>query len=235
MVALELAEVAAGFPLAASFAIAGGFTALREGRRRQAMHELRRPLQVLALSLPENSAAAERLDSSLRMTAAAAARLERTINGEKTIEPPTPVPLRETVTAVVGRWQAVAKLAERSLDLRWEAGESRVSGSEFELGQAVDNLISNAYEHGTGPVRVEVQATAGVLRVAVRDAGSCDSGLPPAGGWGIRGWIGGRARHGHGLRVVRRVAARHGGRFRLRRGERGTEAMLELPLTGAGR
>src|SRR3954447_25761137 len=55
--ALELAEVAAGLPMAASFALAGGLTTLREGRRRSslnaAMHELRRPLQVLTLALPD--------------------------------------------------------------------------------------------------------------------------------------------------------------------------------------
>jgi len=45
--------------------------------------------------------------------------------------------------------------------------------------------------------------------------------------------LAGRRRHGHGLRIVRRVAARHGGSFRLRRSPSGTEACLELPLSGA--
>ena len=52
---MELAEIAAGLPLAASFALAGGINTLREGRRRaalnEAMHELRRPLQALSLAL----------------------------------------------------------------------------------------------------------------------------------------------------------------------------------------
>ena len=42
--------------------------------------------------------------------------------------------------------------------------------------------------------------------------------------------LSGRRRHGHGLPVVRRVAAAHGGRFVLRRSEQGSLAVLELPL-----
>jgi nitrogen fixation/metabolism regulation signal transduction histidine kinase len=42
--------------------------------------------------------------------------------------------------------------------------------------------------------------------------------------------LSGRNRRGHGLPVVRRIAADHGGRFVLRRSEQGSLAMLELPL-----
>ena len=45
----------------------------------------------------------------------------------------------------------------------------------------------------------------------------------------------GRRRHGHGLAVVRRVAAEHGGRFVLRHSAAGTEAVLELPLLAGAR
>jgi signal transduction histidine kinase len=238
-VPVELAPLAAGFPLAASFAIAGGISALREGRRRsalnEAVHELRRPFQVLALSLPEEAEAGERLDSSLRMAAAAIDRLDQTINGDRAIAGTVPVPLRLTVVALLERWQPLAKLVERPLDLRWSAGNALVSGSPTELEQAVDNLISNAYRHGTGRVVVEARLEAGCLRVAVRDGGAR---LPTPGrptGPAIRGRITGRARHGHGLRVVRRVAARHGGCCHLRRGTAGTEAVIELPVIGAGR
>ena len=73
--------------MAASFAMAGGITAFREGRRRsslnEAIHELRRPLQALALSLPRRLARAEAMRSALQMAAAAVDRLEREINGER--------------------------------------------------------------------------------------------------------------------------------------------------------
>jgi signal transduction histidine kinase len=238
-VPLDLAPLAAGFPLAASFAIAGGITAFREGRRRsalnEAVHELRRPLQVLALSLPGDPEADERVDCSLRTAAAAIERLDQAINGERRIEDEVPVLLEQTVAALVERWQPVAKLAGRPLELRWAAGDSLVSGSLSELERAVDNLISNAYEHGTGPVAVEAQVEAGLLRVTVRDGGARVPASPRPGGSAIRRRIDGRARHGHGLRIVRRAAARHAGRFRLCRGSAGTEAAIELPLLGARR
>ena len=103
MVALELAQVVAGFPVAASFAIAGGITALREGRRRaslnEAVHELRRPLQVLALSLPAEPTAAGGVGSSLRLVAAAVDRLEREINGGDTLDASVPIDLGQVVEA----------------------------------------------------------------------------------------------------------------------------------------
>jgi signal transduction histidine kinase len=39
-----------------------------------------------------------------------------------------------------------------------------------------------------------------------------------------------RGRRGHGLRLVARVVADHGGRFMVHRGSRGTVVALELPL-----
>src|SRR3954469_19252717 len=83
--AVELAEVAAGLPVAASFALAGGITSLREGRRRtllnEALHELRRPLQILSLALPDSSPRAAHVESSLELATVALERLDREING----------------------------------------------------------------------------------------------------------------------------------------------------------
>lgn len=237
--ALELAQVAAGFPLAASFAIAGGIAAFREGRRRatlnEAVHELRRPLQALALSLPEDSRATDPLDSSLRLAAAAVDRLECEINGRRLSSRSTPVPARPFIEAAVERWQARALRASRPLDLCWRAGSPLVRGGEIELGQAVDNMISNAFEHGRGEVTLEVRETGGSLRVAVLDSGGFVSAPRRAGRWRLRTRISGRSRHGHGLRVVRRTAGLYGGSFQLRRSRQNTEARLELPLAGEAR
>jgi signal transduction histidine kinase len=233
--ALELAEIAAGLPLAASFAMAGGITALREGRRRsslnEAMHELRRPLQGLALALPADRSTREAVESSLRMAAAALERLDREINGEAAATASTSVRLRPLVESAVGRWRGRAAREGGSLTLRWSAGEQEVRGDAIELAQAVDNLISNAIEHGGARVVVDVRADRGILRLTVRDggAGGCSGHRARA---RLRDRLGGRARHGHGLRIVRRVAARHGGSFRLRRSARGSEARLDLPLIG---
>lgn len=236
---LELAEVVAGFPVAASLAIVSGISALREGRRRaslnEAVHELRRPLQVLSLSLPADSVAPPSLESSLRLAAAAVDRLEREINGEMTMLALKSLPVRRVVEASVERWRSYAALADRPLTLDWKAGEPTLQGDEIEFERMLDNLISNAFEHGEGEVSLEVQEAGGLLRVTVRDSGTLISPLRRRNArWGWTG-LGGRSRHGHGLRIVRRAATRQGGAFRLCGIPGGTEARLELPLDGGVR
>lgn len=234
--ALELAQVAAAFPLAASFAIAGGITALREGRRRaalnEAVHELRRPLQVLALLLPADPASAGSLNSSLQLAAAAVDRLESEINGGGSPGLMASVSLRPVVEAAVGRWRGRAAYTQRPLNLSWRASDPRLQGDELELSRAVDNLISNAFEHGTGEVTVEVRENGDSLCLAVLDSGSPLVPSPKLERSGFRARVSGRGRHGHGLRIVRRAAGRHGGSFQLRRSPQGAEARLELPLAG---
>lgn len=237
--ALELAELAAGLPMAASFAMAGGIAAIREGRRRsslnEAMHELRRPLQALALALPGDSSAAAAAESSLRMAVAALEQLDREVNGEPPPLVEVRVPLRPLVESVVERWRNQAKLSGGALDLCWGAGESDFCGDPTELVRALDNLISNALRHGGGEIKVEVRADAGVLRLAVFDSGAATFGSKDRGRPALRDRLTGRARHGHGLRIVRRLAADHGGSFRLRRGPGLTEARLELQRSGVVR
>jgi signal transduction histidine kinase len=236
--ALELAEIAAGLPMAASFAVAGGISTFREGRRRaslnEAMHELRRPLQVLALSLPADTSEGEACDSSLRMATAALEKLDREINGQAGEESPEPFAARALLEGAVGRWGQPAALRGRGLQLLWRASEARVTGCEVELAQALDNLINNAIEHGAGKVTIEGREIGDRLRLAVRNS----DGSPPTRGKrerpDLRQRIGGRHRHGHGLRVVARIAADHGGNLHLLRFKGGTEARLELPLYRAG-
>lgn len=231
---VEIAEIAAGLPVAVSFAMATGVSALRDGRRRasqnEALHELRRPLQILTLALPEDSSAG----GSLRMAAAAADRLDREINGGGEARLEARVRLRPIVEAAVERWRWRAGRDGCRLTLRWAAADVYLLGDELGLVQAVDNLINNALEHGGSEVRVEVRERADLLRLSVRDrGGSAALAAARRGSFGSR--LGGRARHGHGLRIVRRVAARHGGSFQLLHSADETEARLELPLAGGGR
>lgn len=223
---VELAEVAAGLPLAASFALAGGITTLREGRRRsalnEAMHELRRPLQVLTLALPSSGLTDEAVDSALLLAADALGRLDREINGVSAEEVFSPVPIRLLVDECVGRWENQADLLERKLRMEWKGGDPLVEGNRFELAQAMDNLISNAFEHGRGSVTVQVASGEGRVAIRVMDEGAA-LGAP---GRSIRD----RRRHGHGLRVVRRTAATHGGDFEFKRSPEGAVACLQLPL-----
>jgi signal transduction histidine kinase len=227
--ALELAEVAAGLPVAASFALAGGLTTLREGRRRsalnEAMHELRRPLQVLSLSLPARSQAAGEVESSLMLATVALERLDREINGTSLEEPVTEVSVDGLVDEAVRRWKNTAARSGCSLHKEWNGPEAYVAGTRFALAQALDNLLSNAIEHGTGMVRIGWRREGGWVCIAVSNPG----GSPPSRTSRLRR-RGGRCRHGHGLRVVDRVARQHGGSFSLRSTRAGARASLRLPL-----
>jgi signal transduction histidine kinase len=222
-VIVELAEIAAGLPVAVSFALAGGITGLREGRRRsslnEAMHELRRPLQTLSLALPTSSPASPAVDSSLRLAAEALTRLDCEINGTSPADAHARLSPRSLLEESVLRWRAQARLAGAGLELVWRAGGVSIEGDRAELAQAVDNLISNAIEHGGGEVRIEGRKAGAWLSIAVTDSGGAPGSPRPR-----------PRRRGHGLRVVARTAHSHGGSFSLRRHERGMEASLRLPL-----
>ena len=232
---LELTELAAGLPMAASFAMAGGISALREGRRRsalnEAIHELRRPLQAIALTAPPPPEQAKAFESSLRMAAAAVDRLDREINGGPAPDAIDTVHLRELVESAVRRWEVAASLADRAMNLKCVVGDPELLGDRIEISQAVDNLISNAVAHGEGEVAVEVRTAAGLARVIVVNRKKVPASSRGA-ARGLGGRISGRARHGHGLRIVQRAAARHGGSFRLCDRDGVYEAMLDLPLRG---
>jgi signal transduction histidine kinase len=131
----------------------------------------------------------------------------------------------------VRRWKARASLGGGSLALRWRAGRAVVIGDRVELAQALDNLIVNAIEHGGPAVSVDARPHRGRVRIVIADSGraarpEARRDTPAE----VIARLSGRHRRGHGLAVVRQVAASHRGRFALRRSERGSLALLELPL-----
>jgi|GEM_PF-571596 len=221
--------------------------AVRDGRRRTALnerlHELRRPLQALALMAPRGAAPGAG-DGPVEMAAAALAALEREINGERGAGATAVVALRPLLEAARRRWRAQAAMFGASLALRWDADEAAVEGDRLELAAAIDNLIANALEHGGGRIELAADLAGDRICLAVVDSGNGAGrrarerdallkGRDARRRRDARGPFGrltGRARHGHGLRLVRRTAARHGGGFALHKGERGTSAVLELPL-----
>lgn len=235
----NLSAIAAGWPLALSMAVVVTAQGLRAGRRRgalnEALHELRRPLQAIALAAGQGPAELPGLESSVRLATAALDQLDREINGGTPKSASDVLAVRPLLEAAVSRWKARASLAGGSLALRWRAGDALVHGDRSWLAQALDNLIVNAIEHGGPAITVEAYLRSGSLLVSVADSG-CASRLEPRSETPaevVRGLLGGR-RHGHGLAVVRRVAAAHDGRFALRCSEQGSRAVLVLPLAAAG-
>jgi signal transduction histidine kinase len=236
--ALELAELGGSWPVAASLAAALTARGVATGRRRsalnEALHELRRPLQALALSAGPRGEAG--LDSMLRMAVVALERLDCEINGEGAgAAPRSLLSLEPLVRDAAARWRARAGARGPTVSLCWEAGEATLHGDRGALERALDNLLANAIEHGGPQITVGAVRADGVLRVSVSDSGRSPNGRARDGRarQALAG-LSGRRRRGHGLRVVRRVAAEHGGEFALRISAEGAVASLELPLAGGG-
>jgi signal transduction histidine kinase len=227
--AVELAQIAAGLPVVASFALAGGITSLREGRRRtalnEAMHELRRPLQVLSFALPSDPHKSARVESSLDLATVALERLDREINGGALEKVLSDVSVNALIDAAVQRWKSQA--ADSGIELRreWNGPETFVQGDRIELAQALDNLLSNAIEHGRGEVRVGWRREGSAVCIAVVN-GQARTPVKV----NRRRRRGSRSRRGYGLRVVARIARSHGGSFTLQPFRDGVRASLQLPL-----
>jgi signal transduction histidine kinase len=104
--------------------------------------------------------------------------------------------------------------------------------------------VSNSLEHGGPRIELAADFVGGRICLAVVDSGSGAGRRARERDALVRGrearrwreWraplgrLSGRARHGHGLRLVRRTAERHGGTFALHQGAHGTSAVLELPI-----
>jgi signal transduction histidine kinase len=229
----ELAQIVAGWPLAISMAATVAGQDVNNGRLRsalnEALHELRRPLQAVALANGPRAAVAA--EDPIDLAAAALERLDREINGGSFMPARSTVEARSLVQAAVGRWQARVKLCDGSLELRWNAGTTFVLGDRRALAQALDNLIVNAIEHGGPSIVVSARRRERWLRIAVVDSGR--SARPrsrrnsPA---QVVARLAGRQRRGHGLVVVRRIASMHDGRFILHRSAHGSTAVLEVPM-----
>jgi signal transduction histidine kinase len=221
--------------------------ALREGRRRtilnERLHEVRRPLQALALMATPAGRGEHGDEGPVEMAAAALLRLELEINGGRPAAGRATIAVRPLLEAAARRWRAQAALRGGALEVRWRAAEAAIVGDRFGLAAALDNLIANALAHGGPRIELTADLLDGRICLAVVDSGSgagrrAREREAAARGraarrrraFGPMGRLSGRARHGHGLRLVRRTAARHGGTFALHLGEQGTSAVLELPL-----
>src|SRR5262245_26105816 len=97
----ELGQLGTAWPFGVSLAAAVAAGGVGAGRRRmalnEALHELRRPLQALALAAPADPAQPQAIESSVRLAAVALERLEREVNGEAAVASRSRVALRPLV------------------------------------------------------------------------------------------------------------------------------------------
>jgi PAS domain S-box-containing protein len=110
-----------------------------------------------------------------------------------------------------------------------------VVGDAGRLGQAVDNLVNNALQHGAAPVRVVARSDRDDVLVEVQDAGA---GVPPEMRERLfERFSTGRARGGTGLGlyIVRQLARAHGGDATYRPPDGGSPGafVVRLPRAGA--
>jgi signal transduction histidine kinase len=199
----------------------------------QAAHELRGPLQAALLGLhgvvAPAGGGARRLaavELELRRAGLALDDLEAARSGRRRADRPLTVDVGALLAGAVEGWRPLAGARAAELHFAPPATRFLVRADPLRLAQATGNLVANALEHGSGPVRVRVHGTAAHVRIEVRDQGP---GLPaPVAELAAlrRGHAG---RRGHGLAVARRVAARHGGRLLTAPVASGACVVLELP------
>jgi two-component system, OmpR family, sensor histidine kinase TctE len=144
--------------------------------------------------------------------------------------PPEPVDLRMVAMAVVEESDHDRNTGDAVLRLELPEEAVWCSGDAFSLGEAVKNLVANAFRHGVPPVTVAVRDGA-PAEIAVRDSGP---GIPEA-EWADAGQRYARRTGvspesaGLGLAIVAEVARAHGGELAFAKRPDGFEARLVLP------
>jgi signal transduction histidine kinase len=133
--------------------------------------------------------------------------------------------LRAVVLRSARAWSGMASSYGAQLEAEWRAGPVRLAGDPRRLGQALDNLIANALEHGGGRVTVLGERSTGVVRITISDEGA-GLPLPP----GALSEAAPQRRRGHGLAIARAVIEAHGGRLAASRRIGGAALTIELPV-----
>jgi signal transduction histidine kinase len=179
-------------------------------------HQIRTPLTALRLGL-ERAALDPGADPATAYRAALERidRVEATVTGllasaRDTLAPVEPTDLAALVEqAREQRWRELA--GNRELRTRSEPGLPAAAATSAVLHEVLDVLVSNALEHGAGPVTVSVRAVAGALAVEVSDQGAGFDEIALAAAF-RRGDP--RARgHGIGLPLARDLTESIGGRL----------------------
>ena len=195
----------------------------------RAEHELRGPATVLCMAcerLRDDPAAqghAEALEAELARLRAGLADLTAARTGRGRRAAPELLELERLARSAVAGWQPALEDAGRAARVDWRAGRPRVAADAGRMAQALGNLVSNAAEHGAGPVELRSRRTTGGVRVEVRNgrAGSAGREERP------------RRDRGRGLGIAAQAARSAGGHLELVQEPGEVVAALELPVLGA--
>ena len=207
----------------AAVEIARVIVALRRAvRLNRALHELRRPLQSISLSIEGSHPDLSCAGACLEQARGALEELDAAVNRRGLCRATVRTPLAALASSLEDRWRFAGVRVSAPI------GGRELDADPLALGAALDNLVANAVEHGRGPVSVRALSSAGAVRFEVRDEGTGAAPAPRPAADGLR--------RGHGLSVAAAHAASHGGTLiapaPLPGG--GTVAALSLPAPPAG-
>ncbi len=210
---------------------------LRARRRLEAVaraeHELRGPATVLLLACERmrRDRSARRhvwaLEVELERMRRALGALTAARRGRAAAEHPSAEgeerrDLKGFVGGALAGWEPSLRAAGRPLRFRWDAGRVGLPAQRSALASALANLVSNAAEHGTGPVDVRGSRSPDAVRVEIRN-GSRRAGSGA-----------GRQGRGLGLGIAGDAAREAGGSLAVTHAPDEFTAALELPLGEAG-
>jgi signal transduction histidine kinase len=169
----------------------------------EAEHELRGPLQAIALALGSDPLLQPDIERArVALTDLAAAR-----GGRRAAVGDEVVRLDRLVWRAATASDLAARRAGGGVHLDWSAGPVTIRANQGRLAQAIGNLLANAVEHGGAQIRVSGRKTKRGIRVEVRDSG-----------------------RGHGLTIAAKAIREAGGTLTAARAGSGTAVAIELPI-----
>jgi signal transduction histidine kinase len=124
-------------------------------------------------------------------------------------------------------WSRLAPSYHSRFRIDWRAGPVHVRADAGRLKQALDNLMANALEHGSGRVLVEGGVRAGRVRISISDGGAGPPRLRSK-----RLTLGAPSPRGYGLSIAREVVEAHGGKLEIEAGGNGAAVVIDLPVDG---
>lgn len=187
----------------------------RAVRLNRALHELRRPLQSISLSIEGRDPDLICAHACLEQARGALEELDAAVNRRVLARRPVPTVLAQITGALEDRWRFAGVRVVTA-----PGGERPVDADPVVLGAALDNLVANAIEHGGGEVGVAALCSPTAVRFEIRDGGPGQAqpgrrgaGRPQPRSDGSPEPRSGAAdaRRGHGLAIAAAAAAEYGG------------------------